>query len=195
MTRLQRPRSSGYPCVIKTMTESASRGVSMAFDSGDVSDRFSALTASTLEARGQRRRPGVLVWDALRDRARVPVLACLWLRTPSCACGATRPARAGSTWGECAVAVSRTRPSSSRDNPTEADSSETLGRRTWGTGVGDHADLEAVALELRQARQAAGHRGGGERLPGPWRRVGGQLPDPGCDVVPGGPGAGGRRRR
>lgn len=53
-------------------------------------------------------------------------------------------------------------------------------------GVGEHADLEAVAVELRQAGQPPGHRRGGERLPGPRRRVAGQLPDPGGDVVPAG---------
>lgn len=54
-------RSVGFPCVVKPMTESASTGVSKAHHDGDIADRFAALTASAVDARGQPRRPGVLV--------------------------------------------------------------------------------------------------------------------------------------
>jgi biotin carboxylase len=51
----------GFPCVVKPMTESASTGVSKAFTAQDVAARFAAIAASPVDARGQRRRPGVLV--------------------------------------------------------------------------------------------------------------------------------------
>src|SRR5262245_17370225 len=54
-------RSVGFPCVVKPMTESASTGVSKAFHDDDIADRFAVLTASAVDARGQPRRPGVLV--------------------------------------------------------------------------------------------------------------------------------------
>ncbi len=51
----------GFPCVVKPMTESASTGVSKAFTADDVATRFAELTASPVDARGQIRRPGVLI--------------------------------------------------------------------------------------------------------------------------------------
>ena len=54
-------RQLGFPCVVKPMTESASTGVSKAMSEDDLARRFSELTASAVDARGQRRRPGVLV--------------------------------------------------------------------------------------------------------------------------------------
>lgn len=51
----------GFPCVIKPMTESASTGVSLAFTETDVSEYFQQIVRQRYDARGQRRRPGVLV--------------------------------------------------------------------------------------------------------------------------------------
>lgn len=58
-------RRLGFPCVVKPMTESASTGVALAFTEARVRELFHGIADVPEDARGQLRRPGVLVEEYL----------------------------------------------------------------------------------------------------------------------------------
>ncbi|MFI9379640.1 ATP-grasp domain-containing protein [Kutzneria sp. NPDC052558] len=58
-------RRVGFPCVVKPMTESASTGVALAFTEDRVRELFHGIADVPHDARGQRRRPGVLIEEYL----------------------------------------------------------------------------------------------------------------------------------
>lgn len=57
--------SIGFPCVVKPLTESASIGVRLCRDTGEVAAHFDELTASPVDMRGMAKPGGVLVEEYL----------------------------------------------------------------------------------------------------------------------------------